>query len=76
MLTVRHARESDRAFWFSLDAHLPEAMFSRKIRDGEALVAEEDGEDAAILRWNLFWDEIPFCNLLYVAPDRQRRGIG
>ena len=76
MLTVRHARESERACWFSLDAHLPEAMFSRKIRDGEALVAEEDGEDAAILRWNLFWDEIPFCNLLYVAPDRQRRGIG
>ena len=76
MITVRPAAESDRAFWFSLDRHLPEAMFSRKIRDSEALVAEEDGEGAAILRWNLFWDEIPFCNLLYVAPDRQRRGIG
>ena len=76
MITVRPAAESDRAFWFSLDGHLPAAMFSRKIRDGEALVAEEDGEPAALLRWSLFWDEIPFCNLLYVTPERQRRGIG
>ncbi len=76
MLTVRHAELSDRAFWFSLDAHLPEAMFARKVRDGEALVALEDGQPAALLRWSLFWDEIPFCNLLYVAPSRQRCGIG
>ena len=76
MLIIRPAAEADRAFWFSLDRLLPEAAFSRKIRDGEALVAEEDGEPAALLRWNLFWDEIPFCNLLYVAPDRRRRGIG
>ncbi|MCR4904602.1 MAG: GNAT family N-acetyltransferase [Clostridiales bacterium] len=76
MLTIRPAAGSDRAFWFSLDAHLPEAMFARKVREGEALVDEEDGRPVAILRWSFFWDEIPFCNLLYVVRDRQRRGIG
>lgn len=75
MLTIRPAAESDRAFWRTLD-HVPEAVFLRKIREGEALTAEEDGRPVAILRWNFFWDEIPFCNLLYVVRDRQRCGIG
>lgn len=75
MLTIRPAAESDRVLWRTLD-HVPEAVFLRKIREGEALTAEEDGRPVAILRWNFFWDEIPFCNLLYVVRDRQRCGIG
>ena len=75
MLTIRPAAESDRVLWRTLD-HVPEAVFLRKIREGEALTAEEDGRPVAILRWNFFWDEIPFCNLLYLAEDRRGRGYG
>ena len=28
------------------------------------------------LRYSLFWDNTPFCNLLYVAQDHQRKGYG
>ena len=29
-----------------------------------------------VLRYNLFWDNTPFCTLLYVAREFQRRGYG
>jgi len=66
----------DRPFWLRLDRHLPEEGFARKVRDREGYVLEEDGQPAGLLRWNLFWDEIPFCTLLAVAEDRRGRGLG
>ncbi|MBQ8162724.1 MAG: GNAT family N-acetyltransferase [Clostridia bacterium] len=73
---VRYAEDKDRDFWFSLDRHLPEDAFERKVRDGQGLVMEVAGEPAGILRWSLFWDTIPFCNLLYLKEGFRRRGYG
>ena len=73
---IRHVRAEDRPFWLRLDRHLPEEGFARKVRDREGYVLEEDGQPAGLLRWNLFWDEIPFCTLLAVAEDRRGRGLG
>ena len=28
------------------------------------------------LRWGLFWDEIPFMNMLHVAEEHRGQGIG
>ena len=73
---IRPVRASDRDFWFSLDRHLPEAAFEEMVRDGRGYVLLEDGEPAGLMRWNLFWDMIPFCTLLFVAEDRRGRGLG
>ena len=76
MIEIRHGGPSDRAFWKSLDGHLSDAEFARKIRDGQAVVALEDGDPAGLMRFGLFWDSVPFCNLLYIREDRRGRGIG
>ncbi len=73
---IRFVTAADEAGWFALDAHLPEAEFSRKVRDRQGLVLLEDDRIIGILRWNLFWDEIPFCSLLHIAEDRRSRGYG
>ncbi len=75
-IAIHPVKEADRAFWLSLDRHLSEAEFVRKVRDGMGVVLTLDGAPAAILRWSLFWDSIPFCNLLYVAEGARRRGYG
>ena len=76
-LTVRFAGETDRAFWFTLDRHLPEEEFSGKVRSRQAYVLENDaGGPSGLLRWNLFWDSIPFCTLLYVREDERGKGFG
>ncbi|MBQ6174536.1 MAG: GNAT family N-acetyltransferase [Clostridia bacterium] len=76
-MTVRFAWETDRTFWFTLDRHLPEDEFSGKVRSRQAYVLENDaGGPAGLLRWNLFWDSIPFCTLLYVREDERGKGFG
>jgi len=40
------------------------------------LVAEEDGEVLAYLRWEIFWDTIPLCLTVRVHPEHRSRGIG
>ena len=76
MTEIRCVRREDEAFWFSLDKHLPRGEFEKKVRDGMGYVLLEDGEPVGLLRWNLFWDAIPFCTLLYVAERAQRKGCG
>jgi len=76
MIEIRYVRDDDRQFWFSLDKHLPEPEFSHKVRDRRGYVLELDGAPAGLLRYNLFWDSIPFCTMLYIKPDCQGRGYG
>ena len=76
MWEIRPLREEDREFWLGLDRHISREGFAEKVRTGQGLVLLENGVPAGLLRWSLFWDEIPFCNLLYVEPARQRQGLG
>ena len=76
MIEIRYVRLADRAFWYSLDRHLPEAEFDRKVEAGRGYVLLLDGVPIGILRYNLFWDNTPFCTLLMIDPAFQRRGFG
>ena len=76
MINIRYAKETDRAFWFCLDRHLPEAEFSGKVRDQMAYVLTLDGQPAGLLRWQLFWDSIPFCTMIQVASLQRGKGCG
>lgn len=76
MTEIRYAEENDRMFWFRLDRHLSGTMFSIKVRDRQAYVLLEDGKPVALLRYNLFWDNTPFCTMLYVDGIKQRQGFG
>lgn len=76
IMEIRHVQESDRKFWFTLDHYLPENQFQRKVRDRMGYVLLVNGVAAGLLRYNLFWDEHPFCTMLYVAEDYQGKGYG
>ena len=76
MIDIQPVQSADRDAWLALDDHLSAAEFERKARDGQGYVLREDGEPAALMRWNLFWDLIPFCTLLYVREGCRGRGLG
>lgn len=76
MIEIRYVQEMDRAFWFSLDHYLPNSQFEQKIRDQMGYVLLVDGAAAGLLRYNLFWDEHPFCTMLHVVDDQQGKGFG
>lgn len=76
MPEIRYVQSTDHDFWFTLDGHLSEAEFGEKVRREQGYVLLADGQPIGILRYNLFWDNTPFCTLLYVAKPFQRQGYG
>ncbi len=76
MVSIRYVQEEDRNFWLKLDRHLQTTEFEKKIRDKMGYVLLEDHIPYGLLRYNLFWDNTPFCTMLYVDSDSRGRGYG
>ncbi len=76
MLSVRYVQNDDKSFWFKLDKHLSETEFEKKIRDKMGYVLLEDQNPIGLLRYNLFWDNTPFCTMLFVDLEYQHKGNG
>ncbi len=71
---IRFVQEGDREFWYRLDRHLPQTEFEGKIRSRQGYVLLRDRRPVGLLRYNLFWDNTPFCTMLVV--DRPFQGMG
>ena len=63
-LKIRLVREEDKAFWFALDNHISQTELNKKIRDGQGYILSAGNKPVGILRYNLFWDNTPFCTML------------
>lgn len=75
-MMIRYVQENDREFWFKLDKHLSEAEFQKKIRDKMGYVLLENDIPIGLLRYNLFWDNTPFCTMLFIDWEYQHQGYG
>ena len=75
-MEIRFAVPEDKAFWFSVDTHLPEAEFDKKVRDHQGYVLIAGNQPVGLLRYNLFWDNTPFCTLLFIAERHRKQGFG
>lgn len=75
-MEIRRVQESDHAFWVSLDQYLSKDQFMQKVRDQMGYILLVNDEPVVLLRYNLFWDEHPFCTMLYVREGKQRAGYG
>ena len=75
-LFIRYVQDSDKEFWLSLDKHISEAEFEKKVRDRQGYILLCKNRPIGLLRYNLFWDNTPFCTLLYIDKKYQRKGYG
>ena len=76
MLQIRYVQLEDKAFWYRLDKHLAEREFERKVREKRGYVLLDDNKPIGLLRYNLFWDNTPFCTMLFVDRNNQKKGYG
>jgi len=76
MINIRYIRKEDRSFWFTLDKYLSEIEFEKKIRDKMGYVILENETPIGLLRYNLFWDNTPFCTMLFIEQAYQNKGYG
>ena len=73
---IRYAEAQDKAEWFALDKHLSENGFYEKVRNRQGYVLLKEGKIVGILRYNLFWDNTPFCNLIFIDATQRAKGNG
>ena len=73
---IRFVRQEDKLFWYSLDKHLPEGEFNKKVRDNQGYIIFVNDKPVGLLRYNLFWDNTPFCTMLFIEGQYQRQGFG
>ena len=76
MFEIRYVAEIDKSFWFTLDKHLGEDEFARKVRDKRSYIISDNDKPIGIMRYNLFWDNTPFLSLIYIEETAQGQGFG
>lgn len=76
MVDIRYVQIEDKEFWYRLDKHLPETEFVNKVRDKRGYILLLDSVPIGLLRYNLFWDNTPFCTMLFIDRDCQGKGYG
>ncbi len=76
MSEIRHMQMEDKEFWYSLDRHLSEEEFQNKIQNKRGYILLENGTPIGLLRYNLFWDNIPFCTMLIIDQNYRNKGYG
>lgn len=73
---IRPAARGDEAALSRMDPHIGRKERERALLLRRIYVAERAGRVVGCLRYNLFWDNTPFLNLLYVEKDFRGRGVG
>lgn len=76
MIKIKPVQYEDKEFWFSLDTHISEKEYNKKVLNKCGYVLFLDDKPIGLLRYNLFWDNTPFCNMLYIVEQYQGQGYG
>ena len=73
---IRYADEKDFEAVRKHDKHISEVELTNAIRAKRVLVIHHNNHFVGWLRYNQFWDEIPFMNMLYVLEEYRGHGYG
>lgn len=75
-MNLRYAAAHDLDTISGYDKHIDKRELLSLINQKRVFIAEQDGELRGWLRYNLFWDNTPFMNLLFVLEAYRGKGIG
>ncbi len=75
-MTIRYAQPEDLEILAAHDHHIAREELRESIRRGWVLMLWEDKEFLGWLRFNLFWDNTPFMNMLFLLEGRRGQGLG
>ena len=76
MLEIRKVEKEDKECWFSIDQHISEEEFYSKVNNQTGYIIWKGGNPIGVLRYNLFWDSVPFVTLIYLKEEQREKGIG
>ena len=76
-MKFEYASESDFQFILDNDRHISKQLIKNKLKEKEIMIAkDQDNKVIGWLRYNYFWDNTPFMNMLYLNENYRNKGIG
>ncbi len=73
---IRYADKNDFKLLSKYDKHICETELRNCIKEKRILIMFNDNIFVGWLRFNLFWDNIPFMNMLYILENYRGKGYG
>ena len=74
-MMIKLAKKEDIAEIAQIDTHIPHERLAECIERGHLYILKEDTV-FGVLRYSLFWQTIPFLDLLYLKDVYRNRGLG
>ena len=75
-MNIRYATIEDIEILAQYDKHISKQELENLIRLERIYFAETEGQFVGWLRYNLFWDNTPFMNMLYLLDGNRGKGYG
>lgn len=75
-MELRIAERDDLETLCQYDRHIAKDELKYSILRGRVLIAEQEGVFMGWLRYNLFWDNTPFMNMLFLLEEHRGKGYG
>ena len=75
-MEIRYANSEDIELLSEYDDDIAAEELKNAVERKRIILAFEDNKFLGWLRYNLFWDNIPFMNLLYILDGNRGKGYG
>lgn len=76
-MKIEYASELDFQFILDNEQYISKQLIKNKLKKKEIIIVKDkDNNVVGWLRYNYFWDHIPFMNMLYLIEKYRRKGIG
>lgn len=73
---IRYAQSGDAELLLQYDKHIAESELKNKIALKQIIMMFDGNDFIGWLRYNLFWDNTPFMNMLYILDGYRGQGSG
>lgn len=75
-LKIIKAEKNNADIILKWDKHISKQELQNLIQLNRVYIAEQDNQFIGLLRYNLFWDNTPFMNMLYIPEEFRGKGYG
>lgn len=75
-MKIRLAQTNDLKILSLNDKHINKGELENLIRLNRVYIIEINGKFIGWLRYNMFWDNTPFMNMLYISEENRDQGFG
>ncbi len=75
-MNIEFATEADIDYISERDKHLARTLIPNKIMAREIYILRESNQAIGWMRFNYFWDNTPFMNLIWIDEPYRGQGLG